>query len=269
MSGLHWPAAAHCWAELGPPLKPHSEDLDTYDELLATFPQQDGPLRALLLGVTPELYFLLARRNALVLAIDHTQAMISAVWPGSPSEVLCAQWQKMPLPSTSYDLAFCDGGFHLQTYPHQQDSLAEELGRVIVPGGIVAFRLFVPPRQPESRTAVLEALLTGQIPNLNVLKLRLGMALQDEPSSGVRLGDVYREVAAIEPSLSSLAERLGWPLQHLSAIETYRDSPIRYHFVNEAQVVESFRHGGFHLVCLRYHHYELGDRCPIAVFRRM
>src|SRR5205823_2871589 len=123
-------------------------------------------------------------------AADHTRSMIEAVWPGPRSAVVCADWTDLPLEEKSRDLVLCDGGLHLLSHPHAHRRWVRELRRVVTVNGLCILRLFVPPQHRETAAGVLRELLAGAIPNLNVLKLRLGMALQESSEAGVQLGDV-------------------------------------------------------------------------------
>jgi len=259
----HWSEIARRWAQVGPPLRPSAEDVAFYAGVVR---QVKSP-RALILGVTPELYRLPWPRASSVLAADHTCAMIAAVWPGPREVVMCAQWTDLPLPDASRNIVMCDGGMHLLTHPDAQRKLAQELRRVIGPGGLCVLRLFVPPPVRESGDQVLDDLLALRIANLNVLKLRLGMALQENAEQGVELRLIYDVIAKLAPTLNELADRLGWAREHLLAVESYRDSRTRYHFVTMAEVVDLFCQsaGGFTVEKTQGTAHE---RCRFLVLRR-
>jgi SAM-dependent methyltransferase len=267
--GGHWPELARRWEQVGPPLRPSTEDLAAYTAAISGWARDHGPPRGLILGVTPELYRLQWPAGADVLAIDHTQDMIDALWPGSRDAVVCADWMEMPLQTGSRDIVLCDGGLHLLSFPHGQCRIVRELHRVLCSNGLCIFRLYVPPPQCEAPEDVLEDLLAGRISNLNILKLRLGMALQQDVAQGVQLASVWDAVHSRAPDFHALAARLGWPTEHLMAINTYRDCPSHYHFSNVAQVRVLFCEdpGGFELESIHAPAYELGERCPTIVFR--
>jgi hypothetical protein len=117
---------------------------------------------------------------------------------------------------------------------------------------------------------VLSDLLAGGIANVNLLKLRLGMALQESSELGVQLGHVWDTLHRAAPDLTRLAERIGWPLESMSAIEVYRDSSSRYHFTSLAETCRLFCDdpGGFLCETIDVPGYELGERCPTVAFRR-
>jgi hypothetical protein len=131
-------------------------------------------------------------------------------------------------------------------------------------------RLFVPPPERETPEQVLQALDDRTIPNLNVLKLRLGMALQRDATQGVQLQHVWSALLERHADLSLLASHLGWDLDHLQAIDSYRNSQGRYHFVDISQVQAMFcgDSGPFELIGQHEGSYHLSERCPIVLLRR-
>jgi SAM-dependent methyltransferase len=266
----HWPEVAHRWKQIGPPLRPVAEDVASFERAVHLFALEKGAPRALILGVTPELYSLGWPVGSDVHAVDHTPAMIEVVWPGPREAVSCSEWTEVPFPDGSRDIALCDGGLHLLSYPSGQRALAKELERVLAPGGLFAIRLFLPPAKRESAQQVLDDFLGARVANLNELKLRLGPALTESAESGVELDGIWRAVHAVAPDLDRVAERLGWTREHLGAIETYRGSHVRYHFVTLAEVTRLFctEGSGFELLSKHEPSYPLGERCPIVVLRR-
>lgn len=270
-TSAHWLEIARRWYQVGPPLRPSAPDLAACAAVVQCWSVFHGAPRALILGVTPELYHLPWPAGTELAAVDHTPAMIEAVWPGPGDAVLCANWMDLPLESASRDIVLCDGGLHLLAYPLAQQQLVRSLRRIVAPGGLCIFRLFVPPVQREAPESVLRDLLAGCIPSLNVLKLRLAMALQETSEAGVQLAQVWDALHQAAPDFNQLAAQLGWSLDHLLAIDTYRDCTSRYHFLDALQVVRLFAEepGGFTFATMTVPRYELGERCPTVVFRRV
>ena len=189
----HWSSIAAQWEQTASPLRPSPEDTQAYLRLCEPWIARHGAPRVLLLGVTPEIYRLPWPQGHDLLAVDRSAAMIAHVWPGPARQVILADWLDLPLPAGSRDLAFCDGGLHLIDHPRGQRQLIEQLHRVIVPGGLCLLRLFAPPAEQESPETVLAELLAGRIPSLNVLKLRLGMAMQPSAEAGIRHCDIRQQ----------------------------------------------------------------------------
>ncbi|MDZ7736194.1 MAG: class I SAM-dependent methyltransferase [Gammaproteobacteria bacterium] len=268
--GEQWSEVARLWNQLGPPLRPSNQDIAIVSGEVEAWMHENGAPCALILGVTPELYHLPWLPDTDLLAVDHTQGMIEVVWPGLPQAVACAEWTNMPIPDRSRDIALCDGGIILLDYPRGHHELVRELARIIRPGGLCILRAFVPPKEREMPETVLQDLLKAKIANLNLLKLRLGMAMQQDPAEGTRLKDVWDTIHGVAPDFNELASRTGWPLEHLLAINAYRDRTASYHFLTVVQIRELFcaNPGGFSFKACRQPTYELGERCPTIVFRR-
>jgi hypothetical protein len=117
---------------------------------------------------------------------------------------------------------------------------------------------------------VLESLLAGEIANLNLLKLRLGMALQQSPAAGVELATIWQTLHNAAPDFPALAQKLGWPLGHLLAINTYHNCPRRYHFVTVKEVYDLFSNspGGFQMETIQGPDYAMGEQCPMVAARK-
>ena len=267
----HWSDIARLWEQVGPPLRPSAEDIAFLNDAIGSWARDNGAPRALILGVTPELYHLPWPNGTDVLAVDHTQSMIDAVWPGPRNAVICADWTTMPLQTGSQDIVLCDGGVHLLAYPHEHSKFVQTLHRVIASDGLCIFRLFIPPKEREAPGDVLQDLLEAKISNLNLLKIRLGMALHEDITQGVRLKRVWDAIHRVSPDFNRLASRVGWPVEHLRIINTYRNCSTRYFFLSIGDVRRLFckRPGGFTLKAVYVPGYELGERCPTVVFRRI
>jgi hypothetical protein len=266
----HWPLNALFWPQIGPPLRPVAADLRIYWAAVAEWSRRYGIPRVLLLGVTPELYRLPWPVGVDFLAVDHSQAMIDLVWPGPKDQARCADWLSLDLSEGSRDIVLCDGGLQLLTYPQGQQQLVRVLQKIVSARGICLLRLFVPPAPRESPAVVLADLLAGRIPNPNLLKLRLGMAMMDRIEDGVAVDAVWQVLCEATPDLEALALRIGWTTEQMLALTAYRGSPARFYFVTVEQALDLFcqRPGGFAVHATYRPHYELGEQCPIVVLRR-
>ena len=155
-------------------------------------------------------------------------------------------------------------------HPDRQLKFVDSLHRVLAPGGMVILRLFTPPEHREDFRVVLEDFSQGKIRDLNILKLRLGAALQENKEQGVELGYIWEQVNSVAGDFESFARKIGWQPEHLQAINSYKKSTNRYYFVTVEEVLEMFVHhsGKFHFKAIHKPTYELGERCPTVVFQR-
>jgi hypothetical protein len=140
------------------------------------------------------------------------------------------------------------------------------LAKVLAPGGRVILRLFVPPEDHETPSAVLSDLRQGRVANINVLKLRLLHALTPDPVTGVSLAEVFRCFVESEPDFESLATRTGWPLAQIKAIESYRTTRDRYHLVDGRQAEANLGAAGLRLLAQHLPAYVDGALFPTLVF---
>lgn len=227
--------------------------------------------KALILGVTPELYHAHWPEGTALYAADRTIEMIENLWPGDASQVKHSTWLDMEWPKSNFDLVLCDGGLHLLDYPLGQQSLVKKLAHIIAPSGAAIFRIFVLPEHKENPLAIIDHLIDGEIPNLNCLKLRLGMALQASPEEGVALRHVWQFLHDNCGDWSALAEKIGWSLEHLSAIDAYKESHARYNYLSTNDVIALFcddSNNLFELTKLDIPDYDMGNQCPTVVFHR-
>ena len=224
------------------------------------------PVRAMLLGVTPEIATMQWPGGTELLAVDWNHAMIRSVWPGSEvpkGKVICADWTAIPVVDGACDVVIGDGCFTQLSYPDGYSEVSREICRVLRKGGRFVSRFFARPRSPEMIEQVFEDLWTGKVRNIHAFRFRLDMALQgDDVINGVCLADVWDVWHNAVPEPATLAAKLGWSMETISVMETYRDVDARYHFFT----VEQLRHlsaARFVEVECILPDYELGDRCPI------
>jgi SAM-dependent methyltransferase len=254
-----------------PPIPPSSEDLAHVWVAASEWIQERAAPRILLLGVTPELCSLPWPAGTELLAVDHSQVAIDALWPGPRDAVQCADWLAMDLPQDSQDIVLCDAGLHVLDYPHGQRRLVRLLHRVLSSEGLCIFRLFVLPTPRESPERVLQDLYDGNISNLSHLKIRLFMSMQTDPKEGVELGRVYDTLFTAVPDFERLAAKIGWPAERTAVIHNYRGLKSRFHLLTLEQTIDLFCAdvGGFVVQRVMIPSYDLGQRCPTVALRRV
>lgn len=267
----YWQKLSRNWNKFGPPLRPSAQDAVFMTEAINSWANGNGTPRALILGVTPELYHLPWPHGTDILAVDHNPAMIDNVWPGPRNAVICEEWLDMPLERSSRDIALCDGGISVFAYPHEHHQFVRELHRIIVSDGLCMFRLFVPQNERQEPDKVLQDLLAGNIPDLNHFKLRIWGATYNDTTKDIQLKHVWDAINSVVPDLKSLAEKLDWPTDTLFMIDAYRNNPTRFVFPNVDDVSHLFCKdpGGFKLESVHIPTYELGECCPTVIFRRI
>lgn len=270
-SESYWNKLAHDYQYMGPPLCPCGEDIRLAENTLETMRglHKEEPLRVLLCGVTPELGRMRCPSDTRLVALEQTQAMIRAVWPGDrPGERWAVQgnWLQPPAADHVHHAALSDGCFNAMEYPDAYRSYAAALRQALRPDGLLHARIFVQPVRREEPHEVLDDLWNLRVPSFHHFKLRLFMAVQQSTRQGVVVADVYDAWAAARIGAQELAAKTGWPAGVVKTIAAYKDNATRLSFptLDEAQATLS---EFFEDARPRRPRYALGERCPIWTLR--
>jgi SAM-dependent methyltransferase len=251
------------WNRLAAPLRPHQQDIEHMERTLSEL-AAGRSLRALLLGVTPEIAAMDWPPGTQLVAVDRSEGMIRHVWPASvrpDAKVSLGDWRNLPLTDQSCDVVLGDGCFMQVSHPDDAQALAREIQRVLCPGGTLLMRSFVQSPVTESVVDLFAELERREIGSFHVFKWRLNMALQPSLQRGVRLSDVWDAVIQRHPDPHELARAQGWSEQAVDTIHAYRASGAHYHYptLEELRAVLAPH---FTERSLWYPSYELGARCP-------
>ena len=256
-----WDSMAECWGLHGSPLRPGQDDVRLYQQVVNELAGGGGMRRAVILGVTPELYHLRWPAGTELRAIDRSADMIGRVWPGSEEQVVRGDWTERHFPEGSVQLVLCDGGLHLLEYPAGQSDLFQEVAAMLSRGGMAVFRLFLPPAVRVGPEEVLRKLRGGEVPDMNTLKLMLGHALTDSTPEGVVLARVWDFLhAGVGSDRDAFFDGLGWPAEEVAVIDFYRDSCSRYHFSTLEEVRGLVEHD-FHVRAVLAADHPMGQQC--------
>jgi SAM-dependent methyltransferase len=253
------------------PLRPSEEDVHAMQQVAMRHAalRPAGPFRALMLGVTPDLAKMHWPDNTRLLAVDHTFAMVKAVWPGDIAGVrhaICSDWLAMPLADSSYSLVIGDGAMSCVRYPEGLRNLAAAVARVLRSDGLLLLRCYVQPRQKEDLGRVLVGLSNGENTSFHHFKFRLLMALQEDARQGVAVADVYRCWARSGIDPERLASSTGWNLATIRTLDLYRDSTTVHTFPTLAECRSVLREY-FDEVSCSFATYPLAERCPMLVLK--
>lgn len=265
-----WDNVSVLWDLIGSPLRPCGQDVDliaaSVSKLIGS---HAGPLKILVLGVTPEFAELPIAQNCQTYAIDRSINMIRWVWPGEKSNAICGGWHSLPWDDDTFDLVVCDGGLQLIDYPLGIKDVVLQIERVLKSKGIFVCRLFCPPLHPETPGQVISSLLSGEINNANELKLRIWPSLQQSSEQGVVLNDVWNYLKEQLGSWQDLARTLGWSLDRIKVLDLYQGNYAKMHFIHSNDMVELILKSASRL-CIRdivNGAYNLSERCPILIFQ--
>ena len=267
----HWREAAHHWQHYGSPLRPCAADVAVMEEFVRRWhPQRRArPLQALLWGVTPEIANMAWPEGTQLLAVDKSAPMIRCVWPGDVAgrrQAVCADWFEFDRGAERYDVVIGDGNFAILDYPGQYRRLAALARGWLASDGILVLRSFVLPAMKETPEAVFADLRATRIDSFHSFKLRLAMALQESTRAGTRMGDVFDAWKHARIEVATLMISSGWPRAVIETIELFDGRDTRLSFPTAAEL-DALMSEHFDKLDERRLPYELGERCPVAVFR--
>jgi SAM-dependent methyltransferase len=253
------------WSHVGPPLRPSPDDTAVVQRALARL---GSAAQVVVLGLTPETIACTWPTDIALTAVDHSPAMIKALWPPAMgpanSKVALADWCAMPIPSGTIDLVAGDGCYILQTFPEGFQALTQEVIRVLRAAGQFVIRVFLRPDQMESVADIARAFALGGIRSVNALKLRLLAALHGVSGPGSRLDDVWQAWASLPALPAALAGRPGWTTEEIVGIQSYRGMQSRY-FLPTLAETKQILGASFRQIECAWGTYELADRCPTFV----
>ena len=266
-----WEEWAGAWAQVVPPGRPAPDDVAMFERFVGESCAGRGarPLRALLLGVTPEIATMRWPAHTRLLALDFSEAMIRRVWPRESvrnATVARANWRTMPLADAAYDVVIGDGILLWQSFPEGVRALTEEIRRVLVGSGALVVRLFAKPDRPDTFAGVIDDLRHGRIRNSIMLHFRVAMSLHRDARTGVRCGDIYDAWHAAVPDEAELLIALGWPPATIGTFETYRGSDVTFAYPTVTEL-SSVLADSFRLIECRVPAYDDLGMFPTVVFR--
>ncbi len=262
----HFSRIAPQWSHFGPPLRPSADDTAVVQRVVANL---GSGAHAVVLGLTPEIVACTWPADVTLSAVDHSPAMIQALWPPvkgpANARVVLADWCAMPIPSGTIDLVAGDGCYVVQNFPQGYAALTREVRRVLRPTGRFVIRVFLRPDRLESVEDIARALAGGEIGSVHALKLRLLAALHGASGAGSRLDDVWQAWAPMSSLLPvHLAGVRGWTAEEIVGIESYRGMDSRYFLPTLAELRQTL-HAFFREVECAWGRHELADRCPTLV----
>ena len=268
---MHWSDVSRTWRLVGPPLRPGNQDLALFEKGIKAWSEKhEYAPSSLILGVTPELYNLDWPLGSEVFALDASQAMIEAVWPGPVSSAMTGSWTSMPVADSAHDIVLCDGGVGLLGDPEAQLSLLSEVKRVLKPGGVFVVRLFAPSGHTGTTEEIVSQLQAGEIESLDALKLRLWGALHNDLDVGVKPRDVARFIESVPGGKRWLIDDLGWSKEHVETLSMHKHNESVYHLVNAEELIEmATMVGGLEGLQVDIPLHRYGAACPVVSLLRV
>jgi len=246
------------WAGLKPPLRPNAEVVCA---LRAATEDRDA--RVLLLGVTPEL----AGIGKTTVAVDMSEAMIAAAWPGDSDtrRAIHGNWLQLPLREREFTAVIGDGSFAflpLTAYAR----LFEQLEPLLLPGARLAMRFYETPEVCETIGQLCAAVMAGNGAGFHAFKWRLAMAIAAETGNAsipvVLIHQVFEHEFADRAALSAAS---GWSIRQIAEIDNYARQDTVFSFPTRREMLAELPRTVSKPRFLVSGSYELAERCPILL----
>jgi SAM-dependent methyltransferase len=266
----YWDERAPRW-NVAPPLAPGAEDVRFYEAQAGRACAGRRATRALMLGVTPSIAAMRWPEATRLVALDWSGGMLRHVWrrdrAPAGAQALRGDWREMPLRDSCIDFAVGDGCY--STFPDLRGprDMNREVHRVLRPGGVFCLRCFRRPDVALRADALFDDLLAGRLPNLDLFRWLLAMALQADDGAGVRLDRVWHAWDERVPQPEALRVQLGWSEAAVANLEGWRRLETRYYFPSLAEL-RALAAPLFELEACEVPGYPWGEQFPRLVMRR-
>jgi hypothetical protein len=267
----YWDLVARSYEFRESPLRASKEDARimaaTVRQWHAKFPGRK--VSAFLFGVTPAIANMRWPKGTCLTAVEQSQAMIEHVWPGDAAgrrRAICENWFHLEVADHSVDVAIGDGFLNTLSFPKEFRTMGKLISRRLRADGLLVCRVYLRPSRRETVDGVIAGARANRIEGFETLRLRLAMALQKNPGEGIVVKEIYEAWKRVKAECPGLVERRGWRRQTVETIKLYEGQTGRYTF----PTITEFRRAMaryFDEVSVTFPKYEMGEQCPIFVFR--
>lgn len=268
----YWNGFSGAWQHVPAPLAPAEDDVRWFELQLRSTQRAGGSeARALLLGVTPAIANLRWPADCVLVAMDWSRGMLRNVWVQPRSlawaKVVAADWRRTPLAAGSCDVVVGDGCYTALGSLENAAGLNREMRRVLRDGGHYFLRCFVRPEAGERLDDLFGELVEGRVPNLDLYRWRLAMAIQGDSPHGVSLDAAWKVWnERVGDAVPALARRHGWPESALRNIDRWKGVRMRYFFPSVDEL-SGLAEPYFEIVGCDFPGYEWGARFPRVAMR--
>lgn len=258
----HWREYQKRWHLLEAPLRPNQE---VVDEISAVVGEQRS--NVLLLGVTPEL----VAQFPHLTAVDKSREMIAALWQSqlSTQKVCQANWLTMDDTFNQYSAVIGDCSINVLQSAAEIDVLLSIVQDRLVSNGVFACRVFERPDENITEEDLRRVVAEGTQGNFHAFKWQIAMSLAGEFGARVKAVDILARFNQLFPDRQKIAEVTGWETDVIDTIDVYEHSGLVVCFPSRR---EFDRHFSMHFKRYEWKScgtYDLAERCPIVVARRL
>ena len=255
---------------MGSPMRPEPREISFIEgnvEKWVSDVNGQSNLKALLLGVTPEIVNMNWPIGIELEAVDRSEAMAEAFWLGDiPGKRKLTQgnWWDFPAAANSFHFIFGDGIFNIQEFPGQFKTFASRMSALLHLDGLAFFRVFTRSENPASPEEVISQLRSGHISSYQDFKLSFTIALQEDASVGYAssIPNVHQALKEMGVSAEELALLRGYSGIAEPMLALSKPQSLQMCFPSQQEFIEAVS-PWFHVVEVGYGGHLLAHHCPV------
>jgi len=279
MEKTFWNTQVELIKAMGPPVRPHSSEISAMRAMAGVrfnrWPADDR-IKVLILGVTPEIIEMDWPPGTEITAVDQSESMIEAFWPGDVAgqrRLVRADWMALPFEAGEFNFVLGDNVFNVFDYPQGFSTLADRLSKIIRPEGLLIVRVLLQAQPIEDGYAIVEEYNSGQLTDYQQFRYRMMTSSQVSAEEGLHTSKELIDKTMEEHGLSmaEVYERTGYrpPRPPGSAPDATSTSmaayKVSYPTVDEFATAVGHR---FRVVASRLGDHPLSHRTPVFALER-
>lgn len=276
MEPTFWNTQVELIKAMGPPARPHHSDIACMRAMawqrIAGWPAS-GRLGVLVLGVTPEIVGLDWPNGTEITAVDRSEGMIEAFWPGDVPQqrrLVRGDWMSMPFEPDAFDFVLGDNVFNALDYPQRYRELAEVVGRILRPQGLFIVRVLCQAEPREDGYDIVEAYRAGQLTDYHQFRFRMMTASQPSAEEGLYTSkeSIDRTMEEHGVTMAEVYEKTGYrPPKPPPSVETAPMAPYKVTYPTADEFRRQVAHR-FAIVDTRNGDHPLAHRTPVFALQR-
>jgi len=276
MEPTFWNTQIELIKAMGPPLRPHYSDIRCMRTMLleriASWP---GPARikVLVLGVTQEIVGMDWPRGTEVTAVDRSEGMIEAFWPGDiPKQrrLVRADWMALPFEPDTFHFVLGDNVFNALDYPRGYRELADALGKITRPEGLCIVRVLCQAQPREDGREIVEEYQAGRLTDYQEFRFRMMTSCQASAEEGLYTSkeDIDRTMEEHGLRMDDVYEKTGYqPPRPPRPEPKVAMAPYKVTYPTPDEFVNAIAHR-FGVVDSRHGDHPLAHRTPVFALER-
>jgi Methyltransferase domain len=281
MEPTFWNTQVASIKAMGPPARPHRSDIACMRTMLleriASWPVA-GRIKVLVLGVTEEIVGMDWPRGTDITAVDRSEGMIEAFWPGDIAgqrRLVRADWMALPFEPGTFHFVLGDNVFNALDYPQGYRDLADALDKIIRPEGLCIVRVLCQAQPKENIREIVASYDAGEITEFYGFRFRVQSASQASVTEGLytskeaidrtmeehglRMIDVYEKTGFQPPRPPPSLAQPSKPMAPMS--------PYKVTFPTPEEFLQAIAHR-FGVVDVRHGDHPLAHRTPVFALER-